>query len=108
MARLNQVVFIRVFHRWSGIILILLVGAKILSGFSLAGSVSLFSERLASQLHFSRWVDIPLLFGFLFHAVYGIVKIASARMSRKALFFWIMSVLGLLLFIASLFFLVRP
>jgi len=107
MARLNQAVFIRVFHRWSGIALILLVGAKLLSGFSLSGSVTLFSERLASQLHYSRWIDIPLLFGFLFHAVYGIVKIGSARIDRKGLFFWIMSMLGLLLFLASFYFLLR-
>jgi succinate dehydrogenase/fumarate reductase cytochrome b subunit len=108
MARLNPIVFIRVFHRWSGIALILLVGAKILSGFTLSGSITLFSERLASQLHYSRWIDIPLLFGFLFHALYGIVKIGSARIARKNLFFWIMSVLGILLFLASFLFLFRP
>jgi succinate dehydrogenase/fumarate reductase cytochrome b subunit len=79
MNKLKPAEWIQLFHRWSGLCLILLIGIKLLSGFVLSGKIQLLNEKSASWMHFSKWVDLPLLFFFLFHAAYGVLKIAMSK-----------------------------
>ena len=58
------------FIRFSGPLLLILVGLKILSGYSLVGKIDGISWL--SGLHQNRILDFLLLFVFIFHALYGL------------------------------------
>ena len=94
--------FIRVFHRWSGVLLIFIVGLKIVSGLSAAGQIMLLPVSGAYSLHLSAFLDTPLLFLFYFHALYGLFKIFQGKIQKKVLIFWFTNVIGLLLFAWSI------
>jgi hypothetical protein len=93
----NQIV--RILHRWSGMLLIVVILIKILSGWSAVG----YPGKVPAQFHVTFWVDVPLLFLFILHALYGIFKIIQAPVKNKVLLFMSLNILGLLLFIGSLF-----
>jgi succinate dehydrogenase/fumarate reductase cytochrome b subunit len=96
--------FIRVFHRWSGISLILIVALKILSGLSAAGRIMFLPVSRAYALHLTAWLDVPLLLLFYFHALYGLYKIMQGKIQKKVLLFWCANIIGLLLFVWSIVF----
>jgi succinate dehydrogenase/fumarate reductase cytochrome b subunit len=99
MKETTPAIVIRHFHRWSGLLLILLVGAKLLSGFRLAGVIPFPAETAANRLHFSRWVDIPLVFCFVFHSTYGILKVLmSGGVKKKGRAFVIANAVALAVF----------
>ena len=75
--------WIRHVHRATGLLLILFVGVKLVSGFALSGGVKGLDGATASWFHFSRWVDVPLVFLFLMHAAYGVLKIRLSRGIRR-------------------------
>jgi succinate dehydrogenase/fumarate reductase cytochrome b subunit len=83
MAKMIPAEWIRLFHRWSGLALILFVGLKIVTGFTSTGAFRLFSEETAIRLHAALWTDIPLVLLFVFHSSYGILKMAMARGIRN-------------------------
>lgn len=93
------------FHRWSGMLLILLVGLKLISGFSIAGNLELFAQKTGYRIHYAQVVDIPLLFCFIMHAAYGILKGLWARVSlNKQSSALITTVVGFLVFALSILF----
>ena len=92
MSKTTPSLIIRLFHRWSGLLLILLIGLKILSGYGLIDFV-----------HVTVWVDIPLIFFFVFHASYGILKILMPRIKRKWQAFFITNLIGLIIFLLFIF-----
>jgi hypothetical protein len=96
--------FIRVFHRWSGISLILIISLKILSGLSAAGRIMTIPVSQAYALHFAAWLDVPLLLLFYFHALYGLFKIIQGKIQNKVLLFWCTNIIGVLLFVWSILF----
>lgn len=102
---MKQAQLIRVFHRWSGLFLIVFLGLKILSGYTMGGHNAPISAEAAYKIHFSPWVDIPLLFLAVFHASYGILKIMLAgKIKNKDRTFVMTNVLAfLVLFVAILF-----
>jgi hypothetical protein len=83
MKETTPVTVVRYAHRWSGLLLIALVGTKIVSGLRLAGATAFPAESTAQWMHFSRWIDAPLLFLFVFHSAYGIFKVLMARGIRN-------------------------
>jgi len=87
-----QASIIRIFHRWSGLILILLVGLKILSGY-----------RLIPFRHVTVWVDIPLVFFFIFHASYGLLKIRMVRLQKKNQAFLFTNIIGGFIFLVYIY-----
>jgi succinate dehydrogenase/fumarate reductase cytochrome b subunit len=99
MKETTPAVLIRTFHRWSGLLLILLVTAKLLSGFRLAGEIHFPGEIAANRLHFSRWIDVPLIFFFLFHSAYGILKVLMSKgIQKKARAFLAANLVAIVLF----------
>jgi succinate dehydrogenase/fumarate reductase cytochrome b subunit len=89
------------FIRFSGPLLLILVGVKILSGFALNGKVS--GASWLSNLHFNRAFDITLLFLFTFHAFYGLrlFLIDLGMVKREGLLFWIFTIVSITLFVFS-------
>jgi succinate dehydrogenase/fumarate reductase cytochrome b subunit len=94
------------FIRFSGPVLFILVGLKILSGYSLEGKVSGFSWL--SPLHQYQALDIALLFVFVFHALYGLrlFLIDLGMMRKENVLFWVSTSVsvGLLIFSYLYFF----
>ncbi len=85
------------FLRFSGPVLLILVGIKILSGYSLVGSI----EEIAwlSSLHENRMLDLSLLFVFIFHALYGVrLFLIDLGMTQERFLFWAATAMGLVLF----------
>jgi succinate dehydrogenase/fumarate reductase cytochrome b subunit len=88
---------IRAVHKWTGLTLILLVGAKLISGFAMAGAIEFVGDRAASLFHFSKWVDVPLVVAFSFHALYGVLRAFWTKIRKKDLAFVIASILAVIL-----------
>jgi succinate dehydrogenase/fumarate reductase cytochrome b subunit len=92
------------FIRFSGPLLLVLVGLKILSGYSLVGK---FGESpWLSLLHQNHILDIVLLFLFIFHACYGLrlflIDLGLAK--QEKLLFWVFTLMGIGLFAISYFY----
>jgi succinate dehydrogenase/fumarate reductase cytochrome b subunit len=105
MKETTPAIVIRHFHRWSGLLLILLVSTKLLSGFRLVGAIPFPGETAANRLHFSPWVDIPLVFCFVFHSTYGILKVLMARgLQKKVRAFVIANAVALAIFASCVLF----
>ncbi len=77
------------FIRFSGPLLFVLVGLKILSGYSVTGKITGISWLPA--LHENRILDFSLLLLFVFHAFYGLrlFLIDLGMMKREKLLFWL-------------------
>jgi len=89
------------FIRFSGPLLLILVGLKILSGYSLVGKIQGMSWL--TDLHLNKTLDLLLLFIFIFHALYGLrlFLIDFGMVKREKLLFWIFTVMAAGLFIFS-------
>ncbi len=105
MKKLTLIIFVRIFHRWSGMFLIVFVGLKILSGYVAAGNLGFLNQETAYHIHYALWVDLPLLFLFIFHSFYGLFKILNQYYSSKQrLLFNIITLLAMVLFILGVIF----
>ena len=89
------------FIRFSGPLLLILVGLKILSGYALVGKIN--GIPLLLGLHQNRALDILLLFVFIFHAFYGIrlFLIDLGMVKREKLLFWVFTIVSIGLFALS-------
>lgn len=89
------------FIRFSGPLLLLLVGVKILSGYALIGKLGNFSWL--ARLHQNQSLDLILLFLFIFHAGYGLrlFLIDLGMMKQEKLLFWAFTLMGIGLFAIS-------
>ncbi len=87
------------FIRFSGPLLFILVGLKILSGYSLTGKITRISWL--PGLHENRVLDFFLLLLFTFHAFYGLrlFLIDLGMMRRENLLFWVSTLAGAGLFV---------
>jgi len=89
------------FIRFSGPLLLILVGLKILSGYAMVGKI----ERASwlSALHTNRTFDFILLFLFAFHAFYGLrlFLIDLGMMKQEKPLFWIFTIISAGLFVFS-------
>jgi succinate dehydrogenase/fumarate reductase cytochrome b subunit len=89
------------FIRFSGPLLLILVGLKILSGYSLVGKIVGISWL--SGLHQNRIFDLLLLFVFIFHALYGLrlFLIDLGMLKKEKLLFWACTIISAGLFTFS-------
>jgi len=98
-------VFVWIFHRISGLLLIFLLFLQLVTGcFQSSPSNSEMVKTLA-RLHNHPVVIGLLAFLIIFHALYGLRTIfmdLGAR--RERLLFWIATILGLVLFVGFLVF----
>ncbi len=82
------------FIRFSGPLLFILVGLKILSGYSLTGRIT--GVSWLPGLHENRILDFFLLFLFTFHSFYGLrlFLIDLGMMRRENLLYWVATLAG--------------
>ena len=89
------------FIRFSGPLLLILVGLKIVSGYALVGRIT--GVSWLSGLHQNRAFDILLLFLFIFHAFYGLrlFLIDLGMMKKEKSLLWIFTIISAGLFVLS-------
>ena len=92
------------FLRFSGPVLFVLVGLKVLSGYALVGRVTGLSWL--SSLHESRTLDVLLLALFIFHGLYGLrlFLIDLGMLKRERLLFWAATMVSAVLLAFSYFY----
>ncbi|HYA90511.1 MAG TPA: hypothetical protein VEK32_03325 [Thermodesulfobacteriota bacterium] len=94
------------FIRFSGPLLLILVGLKILSGYVLVGRIQ--GASWLSNLHLNRALDLLLLFVFIFHALYGLrlFLIDLGMVKKEKILFWASTIIsaGLLVLSYAYFF----
>jgi succinate dehydrogenase/fumarate reductase cytochrome b subunit len=89
------------FLRFSGPLLFVVVGLKLLSGYALMGKLSGFPWL--PGLHENPVLDIVLLFLLIFHALYGLrlFLIDLGMVKRESLLFWAATLLSAGLLVLS-------
>ena len=88
------------FIRFSGPLLLILVGVKLLSGYALIGRIA--GVSWLADLHQNRAFDIFLLFLFIFHAFYGLrlFLIDLGMMKQEKALFWAFTIISILALIS--------
>jgi succinate dehydrogenase/fumarate reductase cytochrome b subunit len=102
-------VFVWVFHRISGLLLILLMAFQVCTGLFQASTSNSDLVKTMADLHRHGAVNCLLVFCAIFHGLYGVRTIAldlGAR--REKLVFWICTILGMVLFALFLVFFLAP
>lgn len=98
--------FIWLFHRISGLMLIVLIGIKILTGFYLMPLDD--NPDWALSLHRHPVIDVLLIILFSFHSIYGIRTIIIDLGFRKEKFlFWASNIVAASVATVLIFYLVR-
>ncbi len=88
--------FVWVFHRVSGLLLILLLSLKFLTAFFLMTKEQ--KPDWALVLHTNPFIDTLLIISVVFHAFYGLRTIAiDLGLRKEKLLFWISTLLSLVL-----------
>jgi succinate dehydrogenase/fumarate reductase cytochrome b subunit len=92
------------FIRFSGPILFVLVGQKVLSGYAVVGRAPGLSWL--SPLHESRLLDVLLLILFIFHAFYGLrlFLIDLGMVKHERHLFWSATIVSAVLLVFSYFY----
>lgn len=87
--------------RFSGPLLLILVGLKILSGYSLVGRIR--GVSWLSNLHINSTLDLLLLFVFIFHALYGLrlFLVDFGMVKKEKVLFWASTIISAGLFVFS-------
>lgn len=92
--------FTWVFHRVSGVLLILFLALKFITGFALNKQFGQGSIETFRSLHNNVIFDLPLLFLFIFHSAYGLKTILFDLGIRKEKeLFWGATIVGAILFV---------
>jgi len=88
--------FVWVFHRVSGLLLILLIGIKFLTSFFLMTKEQ--KPDWALVLHTNPFIDTLLIISVVFHALYGLRTVAiDLGLRKEKLLFWVSTLLSLVL-----------
>ena len=88
--------FVWVFHRISGLLLILLIGIKFLTSFFLMTKEQ--KPDWALVLHTNPFIDTLLIISVVFHALYGLRTVAmDLGLRKEKLLFWVFTLLSLVL-----------
>lgn len=97
--------FVWVFHRVSGVLLIFLIAFQVVTGLFQASTSNSEAVKTVADLHRHGTLNCLLVFFFIFHALYGLRTIAlDLGATRENLILWICNILGLVLFAAFLVF----
>lgn len=88
--------FVWVFHRVSGLLLIILLGIKFLTSFFLMTKDQ--KPDWALVLHSNPLTDTLLIISIVFHALYGLrTVVIDLGLRKERLLFWIFTLLSLVL-----------
>ena len=92
--------FVWVFHRISGLILILLMGFKIYSGFGVTGSLGEDVIPYWTDLHSTLIVDLVAILLFIYHSLFGLrTCLIDLGIKKEKELFWGLSAFGTGLYI---------
>ena len=98
--------FIWLFHRISGLTLIVLIGIKILTGFYLLPKDN--RPDWALSLHRHPVLDVLILILFTFHSIYGIrTVIIDLGFRKEKLHFWVSNIFAVIISAVLIYFFVR-
>jgi succinate dehydrogenase/fumarate reductase cytochrome b subunit len=93
--------FVWVFHRISGLVMIALFGFKIYSGFGSAGAMGQDAIPSWTKLHSNLAVDLVAIFLFIYHSLYGVrtclVDLGLKRQEKQL--FWGLSAAGMAIYL---------
>ena len=93
--------FVWLFHRISGVLLVVLLPIQILTGVLQASSHP--TARVIRDVHAHGLLNIVLAFLVIFHGVYGVRAILlDMGIKHERLLFWICTALGFVLFLGFL------
>jgi succinate dehydrogenase/fumarate reductase cytochrome b subunit len=96
-------VFVWLFHRISGALLIGLLSFQLFTGFFQASSSNLEAVKTIAALHRHVLLNCLLVFCVIFHGLYGARTIVlDFGVKKERLLFWICTILGSTLFAAFL------
>ncbi len=95
--------FVWVFHRISGVLLIFLLSLQLLTGFFQSSLSNSETVKALAGLHDHAILVSLLAFLIIFHALYGLRTILmDLGVRRERLLFWIATTLGVVLFVGFL------
>ncbi len=95
--------FVWVFHRISGVLLIFLLGFQLFTGFFQASSSNSPWVATMADLHKHTVLNVLSVFLLLFHALYGVRTILmDLGLRRERLLFWVCTLLAAVLFVVFL------
>ena len=95
--------FVWIFHRISGVLLVFLLSFQLFTGFFQASNSNAELVKTLADLHKHTTLNCLLVFLVIFHAIYGVRTILmDLGMRRERLLFWACTVLGLVLSVAFL------
>ena len=81
--------FVWLFQRVSGLALVFLMAVKIATGLATAGRLGPHMQNSLGLWHQARVIDLPLLFFFLYHALYGLrTMLLDIGLGREKAVFW--------------------
>ena len=91
--------FVWIFHRVSGLILIVLLAFKIITGYAILGYFGETAIEMMRDWHRAVSIDLLTVGLFIYHALYGVrTCLIDMGLPKEKLLFWIMTVLGTILF----------
>jgi succinate dehydrogenase/fumarate reductase cytochrome b subunit len=97
-------VFVWLFHRVSGLLLVVLLPVQIASGIFQGGATDLDTARAWGDLHAQALLNCLLAFLVIFHGLYGVrALLLDMGIKREKPLFWICTLLGAVLFGGFLF-----
>lgn len=86
--------FVWVFHRITGLLMIILLGLKFITSFFLMTKGQ--KPDWALVLHTNPFTDTLLIISIVFHALYGLrTVIIDLGLRKEKLLFWVFTILGL-------------
>jgi succinate dehydrogenase/fumarate reductase cytochrome b subunit len=92
----NHSMFVWIFHRISGLLLILLLGVKFFTSFFLMTKEQ--KPDWALVLHVNPFLDTLLIISVVFHALYGLrTVVIDLGLRKEKLLFWVATILSLVL-----------
>jgi succinate dehydrogenase cytochrome b556 subunit len=95
--------FVWIFHRVSGVFLILLLLVQIISGFFQASLSNSALTKSMAELHRNAALNCLLVFLILFHALYGLRTILlDLGITKEKLLFWACTAVGVVFYVVFL------
>lgn len=96
-------VFVWIFHRVSGVLLIFLLAFQLFTGFFQASTSNEAAVATIAALHRHAVLNCLMVFLFVFHALYGVRTILmDLGLARERLLFWICNALGVVIYVVFL------
>jgi len=96
-------VFVWIFHRITGVLLIFLLGLQLFTGFYQASTSGESSVAVIADLHRHAALNCVMVFCAMFHASYGIRTILmDLGVRREKLLFWVCTLVAATLYVVFL------